>query len=130
MDKITMKRYKESLRHDENASFYNELEKHTSPLRLCAHDMVECIDHLAIQTNELHALRQSYAQLEEMPVKGLHRGIETINTEFSNINLIADENNVTSFRQRQLAIFFKQQNKFNTEANLLVKKAMQMERLN
>jgi len=118
--------YKLSIFQEDEDVFFDKLEKHTSALRCCAHELVECIDKLPCKTKELEALKNAYFQLETMSVKELEWGIDAIKTEFLTVNFLSDMSNIEAMNNANFVDYFNKQNHFNAEINALVKKAIEL----
>lgn len=103
-------------------SYFDKLDKLSRPLRHCAHDMVVFIDQLAEQSAELQNLKQTYHQLEFLPIKDLGDGLEKLH---KNLDSLVFES-IDAQNQPDFLAFFTIQNHFNTEMNTLVRQAVQI----
>lgn len=119
-------KFKGSLVHEQEDIFFSKLEKHTSPLRHCAHEMAECINKLTWKTKELNALKKAYIQLETIPIKDLEWGIDAIKTEFLTVDFLSNTNHTMAMNNADFVMYFDMQNHFNAEINALVKKAIEI----
>lgn len=127
MSKEITQRFKGLILHNEDSIFYVKLEECVRPLRNSAHEMVDFIDGLPHKTDELNALKESYCQLEAMPIQDLYHGIDAIKDGISNVTFYSKENNRLIMKQSDVVMFFEKQNHFNAEANLLVARAIEIE---
>lgn len=116
--------------HDDDASYYEQLDVFAEPLRSSAHNIVDFIENLGNKTQELKNLRDSYSKLESMPAKNLCTGIENIKTNLLKVEFISKSVNASTKEQREFIDFFELQNAFNYEVNAFVKKVIQLEMIN
>ncbi len=116
----------QALFQNEEQTYFEKLEKLATPLRHCAHDMVVFINHIKHQTPELKNLKQSYRQLESLPIKDLGLGLEKLKTNLDNLAFIKDGLQLDAQNQPDFIGFFEIQNHFNTEMNMLVHHAIQI----
>lgn len=116
--------------HDDDASYYDQLDVFAEPLRNSAHNIVDFIERLGNKTQELQNLRDSYSKLESMPVKNLCTGIENIKTSLLKVEFISNSVDASPQEQREFVDFFELQNAFNIEVNAFVKKVIQLEMIN
>ncbi len=112
--------------HDVEQVYFEKLEKLATPLRDCAHDMVVFIDHIKQQTPALKNLKQSYRQLETLPIKELGSSLEKLKKNLDNVSFIKDGMMMDAQNQPDFIGFFEIQNHFNTEMNTLVQHAIKI----
>lgn len=114
-----------TLFHDDERIFYEKLEKHTAPLRHCAQDMIDFIDHLEHQTKAIQILKDEYLKLQRIPIKNLVDILEDIKADLVNVEFQFNE----SQEDTDFLGFYEIQNHFNAEITCLVHKAIEIQKL-